>query len=33
LGVTCSGFTPSCSTMMSFTFSSMDFSDIEFVVG
>src|ERR1700730_1705400 len=30
-GVTCSGFTPSCSTMMSLTFSSIDFSAIKFV--
>src|SRR5438128_563368 len=28
-GVTCSGFTPSCSTIMSFTFSSMDLSAIK----
>src|SRR5437870_4553028 len=28
-GVTCSGFTPSCSTMMSLTFSSIDLSDIK----
>src|SRR6266516_7069553 len=30
-GVTCSGFTPSCSTMISLTFSSIDFSAIKFV--
>src|SRR4030095_17037079 len=30
-GVTCSGLTPGCSTMMSLTFSSIDFSDIKFV--
>jgi hypothetical protein len=29
--VTCSGLTPSCSTMMSLTFSSIDFSAIKFV--
>src|SRR6266536_4631720 len=30
-GVTCSGFTPSCSTIMSLTLSSIDFSAIKFV--
>src|SRR5436309_1458118 len=30
VGVTCSGFTPSCSTMISFTFSSIGLSDIKF---
>src|SRR5438270_93062 len=30
VGVTCSGFTPSCSTMISFTFSSIDLSAINF---
>jgi hypothetical protein len=32
VGVTCSGLTPNCSTMMSLTFSSMDFSDMAVMI-